>query len=79
MKRIITIVMAGFFLAEASVWAQQATPIAKHRRTHTRPPYSGPMKAIDKGKVKQPHLPPKGKAKLQTGTEQVPTGQINVR
>ncbi len=79
MKRIIAMAVAGLWIAGSLALAQQATPTVKHKRVHTRPPYSGPMKAVDKSKMKRPPLPPKGKAKPQTGTQQAPTGQIIVR
>ncbi len=87
MKKIITIAVAGLFLAtslglaqeEGSVKSPQATLAAKHKRVHTRPPYSGPTKAVKKADYKHPNMPPKPKEAPKQGTAQAPAGQIIVR
>ncbi len=78
MKGFTQFAMAGLFLISSLALAQQATPTAKHKRVHTRPPYSGPMKKVDLSKLKHPLLPV-GKAKPKTGIQQTPAGQTIVR
>ena len=73
MSKITPVLMAALFLAASAGWAQTT-----HRK-HTRPPYSGPMKPVDKGKLKPPLLPHKNNAKRKTESEQAPKGRIIVR
>jgi hypothetical protein len=74
MKKYIVIVMAMLFLA-----ATMSLAASKPRRTHSRPPYSGPKHA----KAKATRTPPPFRAKVTPhrtpGKLNVPKGQITVR
>jgi hypothetical protein len=73
MKKYFVIGMALFFLA-----ATLSLAAAKPRRTHSRPPYSGPKK-----EVKAKRTPPPFLAKVTPnrtpGKFNVPKGKIKVR
>jgi hypothetical protein len=74
MKKYFVIVMALFFLASTLSLA-----VAKPRRTHSRPPYSGPKK----GSVQGTRTPPPFLAKVTPnrtpGKFSAPKGHIIVR
>ncbi len=82
MKKAIMAVMAVAFLAAftSMSWAQvQSTPVVpKHKRAHTRPPYSGPKKAVDPSKV-HPRFMPKNRGHQNAAKTPTASGQIIVR
>jgi hypothetical protein len=75
MKKIFVFGMAGLFLATSLGWSQQATPIAKHKRVHTRPPYSGSIKTAKPSDQKLLRLQPAAKKKAKAETTSTPVSQ----
>jgi hypothetical protein len=73
MKKYFVIPLAVFFLA-----ATLSLAVAKPRRTHSRPPYSGPKKEVKAKKTPPPFLA-KVTPNRTPGKFTLPNGKIIVR